>query len=128
MRLGERDVTLCDGAVVSNYSQEWLLETRDREIEARGIARMADAELGIRLAVSRLGGGAECERRLRACLAAFIARGLDAEADRILRLVYREDRQEALAAYSRRFGPAAGDDLRARVLAIWEERRAAAAA
>lgn len=60
-----KTVVLLDGREVSSYSDEWRIETRDRELEAREILKLPTRD-GRKHAVERYGSrrGDEARRRL----------------------------------------------------------------
>jgi hypothetical protein len=121
-------VTLVDGTVVDSYSQEWLLETGARATEAYAILDMADWKHGVWLAVSRLGGGEEQERRLTAAVLGMVRNTLPEQATSIANMVYRESRAEALRVFTIRWGETLGAELKQTTINIFEARKAANAA
>lgn len=63
------DVVLLDGRTVDTYSQDWLVECRDREIEARRVLDMPNREMR-RSYMAGVGRdrGAEAQARLEAAV------------------------------------------------------------
>jgi hypothetical protein len=119
-------VTLVGGAVVDSWSVDWLLETGRRAVEVNDLMRLTVPVSGISAAVMRLGGGAEQERRIRACIADKWSAALDFEAAHVLSMAHKDDRNAYIDRITHRLGPEAAEALRAHVLTVWRQRRDAA--
>lgn len=123
----EPQVTLVDGRVVSSYSNEWRAETYERHKAALSVINSLSPPVAMEAALLRLGEPRdEHERRLRVVVHDLLRGAMRREAEAVLAMAHKDDRNAHCNVYEARWGAALAGELRDLVRAIWAERRVAA--